>query len=434
MAGHVRLGGERREFGQGYEICVALWDGPRTIPEILEHIRSYFHWLGLYIVADTSRPRQEQRTLEQIGLAVNDLVRRGWVTQQGERYALTPLGRREAAKPLADMERNRARLYALVQPQTVSKVSLAVHLGLAAIKLPAGLISGSAGLLSDAADTLLDGFSSLLVYLGLRLDKERAVNVVLVFLMLATSVVALYEAARRLFVPSPPQADWFAFAAALLSGLVCAGLGLYQRFVGLRSGSMVLITQSVDSRNHVIVAASVTAGLVAALLRFALLDTLVGLAVGALILRSAVELAIDLVRAQAEGEAAEVKLPLVAWYEQLRRTQFRDWLLYLVQQGKAATREDLVSQAAQALDFSRNPMLRAAGVEQPPAVTETVEQALGELFDQGWLSGEERLAVTAAGRERLRRWTSEPRRRMRRMRGHRAWGERQAGRQSGAGT
>ena len=43
----------------------------------------------------------------------------------------------------------------------------------------------------------------------------------------------------------------------------------YQRHVGLRSGSVALITQSVDSRNHVIVALGVTAGLIASLLRFA---------------------------------------------------------------------------------------------------------------------------------------------------------------------
>jgi hypothetical protein len=42
----------------------------------------------------------------------------------------------------------------------------------------------------------------------------------------------------------------------------------------VRSANVALITQSIDSRNHVIVAASVTAGLVAALLHFALLDTI----------------------------------------------------------------------------------------------------------------------------------------------------------------
>lgn len=70
--------------------------------------------------------------------------------------------------------------------------------------------------------------------------------------------------------------------------------------VGLRSGSMALITQSVDSCNHVIIAASVMTGLVTLVLRFSLLDTLVGLAVALLIFKSAVELAIETVRSLGE--------------------------------------------------------------------------------------------------------------------------------------
>jgi len=70
----------------------------------------------------------------------------------------------------------------------------------------------------------------------------------------------------RFFVPFEPEVDWFTFAATIVSALVCLALWVYQRYVGLRSGSLAFITQSVDSRNHVIVAASVTAGLIGSLL------------------------------------------------------------------------------------------------------------------------------------------------------------------------
>jgi len=238
-----------REYGQSWEIAAALWDGPRTPSEIVDNFQSYIRLLGFFNVTGRMERRHE-RMAKRIEEALENLITRGWVMQQGEYYALTLLGREEAAKPLADMRRTRALLQKLVQPQTVSKVGLAVHLGLAALKLPAGLLSGSVGLLNDGLDTLLDGLSSLLVYFGFRLD-------------------------------------WFAFLAAAISALVCFVLWAYQRYVGLRSGSLALITQSVDSRNHVIVAASVTVGLIALLLRFPLLDTLVGLAVAVLILKSA---------------------------------------------------------------------------------------------------------------------------------------------------
>jgi hypothetical protein len=217
-----------REYGQSWEIASALWDGPRTLPEIVDHFHSYVRLLGFFNV--TRRMARRHGTMAaRIEAMLEALIARGWIVRQGARYALT------------------------------------------------ALLSGSVGLLNDATDTLLDGLSSVLVYLGLRFDRERAANGVL--LMLGTGGLTCYEAVRRLLVPVAPDVDAFTFVATLLSALVCWGLYLYQRFVGVRSGSLALITQSVDSRNHVIVAASVTAGLIASRLDFPLLDTLVGLAV-----------------------------------------------------------------------------------------------------------------------------------------------------------
>ncbi len=381
-----------------------MLDSPRTKEEIAEHFRSYLRWLGFFdVTTRLGRADKHQRLMDSVQETLDDLLTRGWAMHEGERYALTALGREEAAKPLADVRRTRALLDKFVQPQTVSKVSLGVHLGLAALKLPAGLLSGSVGLLNDAVDTLLDGFSSLLVYAGLRLNKERAVNVVLVLLMLGTGGLTCYEAVRRLSVPVEPDVDGFTFLAAILSALVGLVLWAYQRFVGVRSGSIALVTQSVDSRNHVIVAASVTAGLVASLLRFPLLDTLVGLAVALLILKSAVELAVEVVRSlrDEEVDVSRYEFGLVEKYQQFRQAQLCDWMLYVVEKGKVRTHAELVAQGHQALDFSDNPMLRELGLAEQPRAGEVVEQSVAELFERGWLAGEERLIVTDAGKEHL---------------------------------
>ena len=324
---------QHEDHGQSWEVAAYLLDGPRTKEEIADHFRSYLRWLGFFnVTVCLGRVDKHQRLTDSVQETLDDLLTRGWAVRESERYALTPLGREEAAKPLADIRRTRALLGKFVQPQTVSKVSLGVHLGLAALKLPAGLLSGSVGLLNDAVDTLLDGFSSLLVYAGLRFDKERAVNVALVLLMLGTGGFTCYEAVRRFFVPFRPEVDWFTFLAALLSALVCLVLWAYQRFVGVRSGSMALVTQSVDSRNHVIVAASVTAGLVTSLLRFPLLDTLVGLAVALLILKSAVELAAEVVRSLGDEEVdvSRYQFGLVEKYQRFRQVQLCDWMLYMM--------------------------------------------------------------------------------------------------------
>ncbi len=260
------------------------------------------------------------------------------------------------------------------------------------------------GLLNDAVDTFLDGISSLLVYLGLRFDKERAVNIVLVVFMLGTGGLTLYEAVRRFFVPFEPEVDWFTFLATLLSAVFCLGLWVHQRYVGLRSGHLALITQSVDSRNHVIVAASVTVGLVASLLRFPLLDTLVGLAVALLILKSAVDLAVETVPSMGEGgvDLSRYEFGLAGQYEQFRQAQLRDWMLYLVEKQGVETRAALVARARQVLDFNRIPAVQAMGLaQQQPQAGEMIERSLGELFAHGWLTREQRLGLTAQGREHL---------------------------------
>jgi hypothetical protein len=225
--------------------------------------------------------------------------------------------------------------------------------------------------------------------------------------MLAIGVLTLYEAGRRLFVPFEPEVDWHTFVAMIFSALVCLVLYIYQRYVGLRSGTMALITQSVDSRNHIIVAVSVTAGLVASLLRFPLLDTLVGLSVALLILKSTVELAIETVRSLGEEEVdlSRFEFGMAVQYDKFRQAQLRNWMLYLVEKQGIGTRAELVAQAHQTLDFNRIPALWAMGLAQQKShVSELIERNLTELLQRGWLVEEERLRVTDAGRKHLGRW------------------------------
>jgi cation diffusion facilitator family transporter len=392
-----------RRFVKSVRVAATLLDGPRTLEEISDRYYGYLKALGLFRIGE----RQVRNQPESVRGRLEEQIERGWVIREGEHYALTALGREEVDKRLSQLGETGASVRKLLQPQTVSKVTLGVHLGLAAIKLPAGFLSGSVALINDAVDTLVDALSSLLVYVGIRSNKERAVNIVLVLLMLATGGFTLYEAVRRFFVPFEPEVDWFTFLAAILAAPVCLMLWVYQRYVGLRSGTMALITQSVDSRNHVIVAIGVTAGLVAALLQFAFLDTLVGLAIALLILKSAVELTVETVRSFGEKEIdlSRFEFGIAAQYDKFRQAQLCDWMLYLVEKQGIETRSELVARASQALDFNRIAAAGAMGlVRQQPHIDELVESCLTELFQRGRLAGEERLTVTDLGRKHLGQW------------------------------
>jgi len=427
MKNYDRHNHQHDKYGQSWEIAASLWDGPKTLEEIIEHLHSYLRFLGFFNVDARLREKnKEGRMQESVAAMMDAMVERGWVTCENDHYALTSLGRAEASKPIEDMRRTATLLQTLVDPQTVSKVSLAAHLVLAAIKLPAGIISGSVGLINDATDTLLDGLSSLLVYAGLRFDRERDVNVVLVLLMLGTGGFTFYEAVRRFLVPFEPSVDWFTFAATMLSALICAGLWAYQRFVGTRSGCMSLITQSVDSRNHVIVAASVTGGLIAALLNFTLLDTLVGLAVAVLILKSAIELAIETIQTFNEDEVdlSRYKMGIVEKYQQFRQTQLRGWMLYTINQQGGCAQSDLIKRAQAALDFNDNPTLRELGLAHAQNADEVITTSVDALLEHGWVEGTEALALTPEGKAYLRSIMRDPKTESRHLLGERNYRKR----------
>jgi Co/Zn/Cd efflux system component len=335
----------------------------------------------------------------------------GLVTVDEEQHALTESGRKQAAERLTGVRRFGELLRSLLEPATAARVSLVAHLGLAAVKLPAAWLSGSVGLLNDAADTLLDGVSSLLVYAGIRWDRERWVNVGLVAVMAGTGLFTLYEAVQRLWQPQAPEADAISFGAAFLSAVVCLTLGTYQRYVGTRTATLSLVTQAVDSRNHVVVAASVAAGLLASLARFPLLDTLVGLGVSLLILWSSAELVLDVIRSRDEEapEMAPYAPAMLERYDQFRQQQMQDWMLYLVGAGLATSRDEVTTQAQQAVDLASHPVLRALGL-QSTGLEQLVEPALHGLIGPLLLAKPDgSIVLTPAGRERLRRSTRRSR-------------------------
>lgn len=392
--------GRESEIGESWGIAMTLLEKSLTVEGIMEQFHTFTRRFGFFGNFFSESVHRGVDFTEWLQDHLDGLVSRGWVVQNDGLYALTEEGRKAASKALAEVERTRKRVDTLATPENASRLTLIVHLFLAALKLPAGILSGSVGLLNDAIDTLLDGVSSLLVYWGLRVNRERLVSRILVLFMLATGTFALIEAVLRIFRREPVEADWFAFAAVLVSAAVCGALWFAQRFIGLRRQSMALITQSVDSRNHVIVAGGVTAGLIAALLRFAWLDYLVGLAVAVLILKSAVELVIELIRSRDE-DAPNLSKFQFGFYERFRRSQLCSYMLFLVRNHEAETKDRLFSSVRGAFDFKGNILLQSMGVERFEGSEELIHFCYERLIQRKLLTEGPRLELTPAGERKL---------------------------------
>jgi hypothetical protein len=395
-------------------ICIYLLDRPLTMEQIkVCYGNAPFHLSqrsGSYAKGGRKNRGQDRLYDDLAGL-----LKAGWVKQEGDQFALTGHGRQQVNQALERAKSTSAmfsrRLRSLFQPEVASKVTLLIQIILALIKLPAGLLSGSVGLLNDSADTILDLLSSVLVYFGIRFDKERLVSILLVVFMLGTGAFTLYEAIKHILTPSLPEVDWFCFAAAILSALAGLILWTYQRYVGILNGSMTFIAESVDARNHVIVALSVTAGLVASLLHFGLLDMLVGLVVAILILWSAIQLVIDLVCSSADDKVdlSRYGFWLLNVYKYFRDKFLKLWMLQLINQRKVQARANLVERVRRDFDFRNNPWMKVVGLDRQFVYETEIEQDLNELFACGLVFNEESPVVSQAGKKYLK-WHQKHRR------------------------
>jgi len=399
---HHRVSG-RDDYGQYYDLAAALVDGPKTLQQIEGHYQSYLRLIGIFTPLSPFKFEEEDWRREILS-ALQVLEDWEWVEKHGKTWGLTEKGMVEAEKPIRDVRRSRKTIINLIKPETVSKVSLGIHLFLAALKIPAALLSGSVGLLNDGVDTLLDALSSIFVYLGFKYDKEHLVNVFLTILMLVVASYTMKESIMRLITPYTPEVDYFTFTATILSAILCGLLYLYQGYVGSKTGSMTLITQSVDSRNHVIVAISVTAGLIGTITGNVKIDTYVGLGVALLILKSALELLIELIKniGEEEPEVSKIKIPLEKRLNNFRRTQLRDYLLYMISKGGSESFEDVKEIGRKALDFTNNPLLREIGITEPPTREEDIDIILNELTSQGFITEKPVLSLTEKGNKQLK--------------------------------
>jgi hypothetical protein len=390
----------------GVGIC--LLEGPLSIEQLKTSIFTTPFTSSINPGRVKMKLRHKKR-LQRLSDDLVELINAGWVIQQGELYALTPFGRDEIEKITQDVRTNidvaNHFLHSLLQPALASKATLVLQIILASIKLPAGLLSGSVGLLNDSFDTILDLFSSLLVYLGIRFNKERLASIVLVFFMLLTGGFTLYEALHRFFVPFVPSVDLFPFAAAILSAIIGLILWTYQRYVGLKYGSMAFIAESVDARNHIIVSLGVTAGLMASLLHFGLLDMLVGLAVAILILWSAIGLVIELLRSSAESpvDLSHYGFWLQGFYQNRREDFLRSWVLSLVRRGEVKTRDELVDKIRNTTDLRENHWLKSVGLNRQLLTDEVIEHSLDDLVSNGCLIEGDAITLSIKGKEYLER-------------------------------
>jgi Co/Zn/Cd efflux system component len=280
----------RRFPGYFRGFLLELLDKPLSRQEIQE----IFTKMQLELVGRRRRRNMKVNLDRDIALAIELSV----LQEQGGKLHLTQGGREiaehmQAAIPLF-ME------YAF-SAKAVLISTIIVHILLSIVKLTFGFLSRSAGLFSDGIDNTVDTVSSVLVWLGIKFDKEKLVSFFIVAMMFVSVAGVGLVAFNKIIHPGPVKEGLITFIISALCGLIMLMLSAYQYATGKRNSNFSIMCQSVDSRNHFLTSLLVCIGIALSFtavkyqahwLYYA--DAGASIIIGFLILKSAIGLSVEL--------------------------------------------------------------------------------------------------------------------------------------------
>lgn len=182
-------------------------------------------------------------------------------------------------------------------------ITLALNLVVATAKIGWGYVAGSIAMVADGLHSLFDSASNVvgLVAVGLAARpadrdhpyghaKYETYASAAIGAMLAFAAYTVGSAAvDRLFVGGPtPRVDAFTFAVMLATLTVNLGVTAYERTVGTRLGSEILVADASHTLSDAMVSIGVIVSLIAVRAGYPAADPLIALAVAAVIARTAV--------------------------------------------------------------------------------------------------------------------------------------------------
>ncbi|MBR1802348.1 cation transporter [Candidatus Saccharibacteria bacterium] len=189
----------------------------------------------------------------------------------------------------------------------VSLVGIILNLVLVGFKAFVGLVSGSISILSDAANNLSDSISSLVTIIGVILagkkpDKEHPYGhgkfeyvsaLIIAVIIFGTGTSLLVESVRKIIIPEVANFDLPMLAIIFAGILVKIFLAKYFKIRGEKLKSDSLVASGKDALFDVIISTGTLIGALITYFSGITIDGWIGLAVSALVIKSAVEIAGD---------------------------------------------------------------------------------------------------------------------------------------------
>ncbi|KAF0114565.1 MAG: Co/Zn/Cd cation transporter [Rhodospirillaceae bacterium] len=203
--------------------------------------------------------------------------------------------------------------------------AMSINFGLVVFKGALGLMTGSHALLVDAWHSAADVVASLVVLMAVRISDRRPdekypfgyghiqflSSVVIGLILFLGALYLMSVSIVRIVAGNLPTPSVMAALGAGISIVANELMFRYQRCVGAANNSPAITANAWDNRSDVLASVAVLAGLVAALARYPVADSLAALFVAVLIARIGIVLNRDAVRGLVDSSVEKEILHLV---------------------------------------------------------------------------------------------------------------------------
>ena len=297
------------------------------------------------------RDRKHEKDFDVESECENLIKKNMIILNKENKYELTEKGRKTAIESAEEIEKLTDRIEKkLLSPSAAARNTVIVDFFLAVMKLLAGFLSGSVGLIADGADATVDTVSASLVWIGIKYKKEFLGTLIIIAMMFVTSISVGYESITKILQAitseiSPISMPYLVIIVEGIALISAAILYFYQRYVGKRNGSLALISQSIDSKNHIYVAVTIIIGAIFSIFGIHFVDALIGAFIAIRILIDGIGLLRE-VFSSIKGEEidfSKYEIPFEKKWHLSRLETFRSWILYSIKEDDLKTRNELVT-------------------------------------------------------------------------------------------
>jgi Co/Zn/Cd efflux system component len=304
-------------------LIIELTDRTFSFDEIMDYLRRFPQF-----ERKIKKKENLEKVTRDIRMHIDQVVEQHVFSTKNGKYHLTPKGLEMASHM---QEAIPVFIGNVFSPKMVSVVTIVIHILLTAIKCGFGALFHSAGLLSDGIDNGVDTISSVLVWLGVKFDKEKLSSFLIIIMMFISLIGIAIASTNKILKPGPVKEGLAVFIVSVVCGILMLFLSIYQYVTGKRNSNFAIMCQSVDSRNHFLTSILVCFGIILSILAekkdafwLYYADAGASIIIGCLILKSAIELLVETLKPG--GKPEDVSHFIRKSQERMKRRSIFIWL------------------------------------------------------------------------------------------------------------